>query len=82
MGWFKALLRGDLSASNLRLGIGVRDLHDGAALQVEGNIHPATTESYNLGSSSIDFQSVYLKIELIFLVIILLHLMMTMIPLR
>lgn len=57
----KPLLRGDLSASNLRLGIGVRDLHDGAALQVEGNIHPATTESYNLGSSSYRFQSVYLK---------------------
>lgn len=54
------LLRGDLSQDNLRLGIGVRELHNGAALQVAGNVHPSTNSEFNLGSTSYRYKNIYL----------------------
>ena len=55
------LLKGDMSPDNLRLGIGVRDLHSGAALQVAGNIHPSVTNTYSLGVDSYRFKHLYLQ---------------------
>jgi len=55
------LLKGDLSSNNLRLGIGVRTLHEGAALQVAGNIHPSVTNTFSLGSSDFRIKNLYLQ---------------------
>lgn len=60
------LLRGDLNPSNLRLGIGVRELHDNAALQVAGNIDPSTSTQFNLGSSAYRFKNLYLTTSISF----------------
>jgi len=54
------LIRGDMTQSSLRLGVGVRDLHDGSTLQVGGNIHPSVGNSHNLGGSSYRFKNLYL----------------------
>ena len=55
------LVLGDMSQSNLRLGIGVGNLHDGSTLQVGGHTHPSVTDAYNLGGSSYRFKNLYLK---------------------
>lgn len=54
------LLRGDMSQNALRLGVGVRELHDDAALQVAGNIHSSTNSNDDLGSFSYRFRNLYL----------------------
>ena len=54
------LLIGDMSQSTLRLGVGIRELHDDAALQVAGNIHPSTSSNDDLGSSSYRFRNLHL----------------------
>lgn len=60
------LLRGDLSQDNLSLGIGVRELHQGASLQVAGNIHPSTSQNYDIGSSVYRFRDLYLTNKIFF----------------
>lgn len=59
-------LRGDMTVGNLRLGIGVRELHDDAALQVFGNIHPSTSENDDLGSASYRFRNLHLTSTITF----------------
>jgi len=54
------LLLGDLTSNSLRLGVGIRDLHDGATLQVGGHTHPSVTSSYDLGSTSYRYKNIYL----------------------
>lgn len=57
------LIFGDLDASNLRLGIGVSSLHDGAILQVGGSIHgnQDSNYSYDIGSNVYRFRDLYLS---------------------
>lgn len=62
----KPLLKGDLSANNLRLGIAVRDLHEGATLQIGGHTIPHVTSTYNLGSSSYRFNNLHLHSSIVF----------------
>ena len=54
------LMLGDLSAANLRLGIGTRTLHDGATLQVGGHIHPSMNGSCDIGNSLYRFSNLYI----------------------
>lgn len=54
------LLIGDMQQVSLRLGIGVRGLHEDAALQVAGNIHPAVTSTDNIGSPGYRYNNLYL----------------------
>ncbi len=54
------LLVGDMRQSTLRLGVGIRELHDDAALQVAGNIHPSTNSNDDLGSASYRFRNLHL----------------------
>ena len=56
------LLIGDLRQNNLRLGVGVDSLHEGASLQVSGNIHPYDNlSSSDIGSSNYLWRSLYLS---------------------
>jgi hypothetical protein len=54
------LLEGDLSQSNLRLGIAVSGLHDGATLQVGGDIHPSESEVFDIGSLNYKLKNIYI----------------------
>lgn len=62
------LIEGDLDSANLRLGIAVTGLHEGATLQVGGSIHPTQTSnySYDLGSDTYRFRDIYLSNNLFF----------------
>jgi hypothetical protein len=62
----KPLLKGDLSSNNLRLGIGIRDLHEGATLQIGGHTIPHVSNSYNLGSNNFRFNNLYLYSSIVF----------------
>lgn len=57
------LIFGDLDNSNLRLGVGVTSLHEGATLQVGGSIHgnQESNYSYDLGSNVYRFRDLYLS---------------------
>lgn len=54
------LLEGDLTQSNLRLGIASSGLHAGAVLQIGGDTHPSQSETFDLGSLSYKFKNLYL----------------------
>lgn len=56
------LIHGDLSSSNLRVGIATRDLHEGATLQVGGNVHPTISglSNFDIGSSNYRWRNIYL----------------------
>lgn len=60
------LLVGDLSSEALRLGVGVRNIHSGATLQVGGNIHPSQTNSFDLGRHDYRFKNLNLQSSLLF----------------
>jgi hypothetical protein len=54
------LLEGDLSQTNLRLGIAASGLHQGAVLQIGGDTHPSYSEVFDLGSVDYKFKNLYL----------------------
>lgn len=54
------LLEGDLTQSNLRLGIAASGLHLGAVLQIGGDTHPSQSEVFDLGSLDYKFKNLYL----------------------
>jgi hypothetical protein len=54
------LLEGDLTQSNLRLGIASSGLHLGAVLQIGGDTHPSQSEVFDLGSLGYKFKNLYL----------------------
>lgn len=54
------LLEGDLSQTNLRLGIAASGLHEGAVLQIGGDTHPSYSEVFDLGSVDYKFKNLYL----------------------
>lgn len=62
------LVQGDLDSSNLKLGIGVSSLHQGAMLQVGGSIHPnqSSNYSFDIGSNTYRFRDIYLSNVLYF----------------
>ena len=60
----KPLVYGDLV--ELRFGIGVNSLHSDGTLQVGGHATPSINNSYNLGSSSYKWQSIYLSNSIVF----------------
>jgi hypothetical protein len=60
------LMMGDLTSTNLRLGIGVSGVHSGATLQVGGNIHPNQSGVHDIGGGSYRFRSLYLDDDIYF----------------
>ncbi len=60
-GPYKPLLMGDMSQSNLTLGIGVKTLRSNPSLIVDGHIEPHTTQVSDLGGSDYRFRTLYVK---------------------
>jgi hypothetical protein len=54
------LMLGDMSSASIRLGVGTNSLHEGATLQVGGNIHPSMNGSCEIGSPTYRFTSLYI----------------------
>ena len=61
------LIQGDMSPSNLRLGVAVSGLHDGATLQISGNFHPSDQlRSFDIGGELYRWRSIYLSNSILF----------------
>lgn len=57
------LIHGDLSG--IKLGIGVRELHNNSTLQVGGNITPSGSDLCSLGNTNLYWKNLYLSDSLI-----------------
>lgn len=55
------LLHGDLSSSNLRLGIAVKALHNYGSLQVSGAASPSQDKKFDLGNQRYNWRSAYIS---------------------
>ncbi|NBP00573.1 MAG: hypothetical protein EBU90_10695 [Proteobacteria bacterium] len=61
------LIQGDMSSGNLRLGIAVTGLHEGATLQISGNFHPSDNlQNFDIGNSTYRWRNIYLSESIFF----------------
>jgi hypothetical protein len=61
------LIQGDMSSGNLRVGIAVSGLHDGATLQISGHFHPSDSlQSFDIGHGTYRWRNIYLSQTLSF----------------
>lgn len=61
------LIQGDMSSGNLRVGIAVSGLHEGATLQISGNFHPSDSlQTFDIGNSTYRWRSIYLSRSIYF----------------
>lgn len=61
------LIQGDMSSGNLRLGIAVPSLHEGATLQISGHFHPYDSlQSFDIGHGTYRWRNIYLSQTLSF----------------
>jgi hypothetical protein len=61
------LIQGDMSSGNLRVGIAVSGLHEGATLQISGNFHPSDSlKTFDIGHSTYRWRSIYLSRSIYF----------------
>ncbi|NDG31507.1 hypothetical protein EB118_15740, partial [bacterium] len=61
------LIQGDMSSGNLRVGIAVSSLHEGATLQISGHFHPSDSlQSFDIGHGTYRWRNIYLSRTLSF----------------
>ena len=61
------LIQGDMSSGNLRVGIAVSGLHEGATLQISGNFHPSDNlHTFDIGNDTYRWRSIYLSKSIFF----------------